>query len=135
MANPDWPAPMMTVVVHLTSLAPWILPPPSVDGDEDARRVGDDVEYGRPFLRLGDQRLDVVLARVGANVEMNADGAEAIAHLVVDAEDPLKVHVCFERRLHRAELDAASLGNCGNARREAACKTREDEFDWSRSVV
>src|SRR5215468_12774816 len=99
MANPDWPAPMMTVVVHLTSLAPWILPPPSVDGDEDVRRVGDDVEYGRPFLRLGDQRLDVVLARIGADVEMNADRAETIAHLVVHAEDALNIHVRLKRGL------------------------------------
>src|SRR5215475_15100979 len=82
-----------------------LIQPPSVDGDEDARRVGDDVEYGRPFLRLGDQRLDVVLARVGANVEMNADGAEAIAHLVVDAEDALNVHVGLERSLDRMQLD------------------------------
>src|SRR6516162_1985409 len=66
---------------------------------------------------------------------MNPDGAEAIAYVVVDAEDALNVHVGFERGLDRMELYAASLGDCGNARREAARKTREDEFDRSRSLV
>src|SRR5215510_2273739 len=112
-----------------------IQPPPSVDGDEDVRRVGDDVEYGGPLLRLGDQRLDVVLARIGANVEMNADSAEAIAHVVIDAEDALNVHVGFDRGLDRMELYAAPLGDRSNARREAARKTGEDEFDRSRSIV
>src|SRR5512145_390621 len=65
---------------------------PSVDGDEDARWVGDDVEDSRPLLRLGNQCLDVVLTRLGADVEMNADGSEAVAHVVVDAEDTLNVH-------------------------------------------
>src|SRR5262249_32130231 len=116
MANPDWPAPMMMVVANLTTRSSF-QSPPSVDGDEDARRVGDNVEYRRPFLRWGDQRLDIVLARIGANVEMNADDAETIAHVAVDAENALKVHVGFERCLHRMELDAAPLGNCGNARR------------------
>src|SRR5215510_6656080 len=112
-----------------------LIRPPSVDGNEDVRRVGDDVEYGRPFLRLGDQRLDVVLARIGANVEMNADSAEAIAHVVVDAEDALNVHVGLERGLDRMELYAASLGDRSNARRKAARKTGEDEFDGGRSIV
>src|SRR5262245_56251788 len=112
-----------------------LIQPPSVDGNEDVRRVGDDVEYSRPFLRLGDQRLDVVLARIGANVEMNADSAKAIAYVVVDAEDALNVHVGLERGLDRMELYAAPLGDCSNARREAARKTGEDEFDGSRSVV
>src|SRR5215470_4903071 len=66
---------------------------------------------------------------------MNADGAEAIAHIVVDAEDALNVHVGLERGLDRMELYAAPLGNRGNARREAARKTGEDEFDRSRSIV
>src|SRR6516164_7985518 len=104
-----------------------IQPPPSVDGDEDVRRVSDDVEYGRPLLRLGDQRLDVVLARIRANVEMNANDAEAIAHFLVDAEDALNVHVRLERRLDHVELYAAPLRNCGNARRQAARKPGENE--------
>ena len=33
------------------------------------------------------------------------------------------------------ELYAAPLGDRGNARREAARKTREDEFDWSRRMI
>src|SRR6516165_4271688 len=103
-----------------------IQPPPSVDGDEDVRRVGDDVEYGRPFLRLGDQRLDVVLAGIGANVEMNTNGAEAIAHFIVHAEDALNVHVRLKRGLDRIELYAPPLRDRGNSRREAARKTRED---------
>src|SRR5215472_10330685 len=66
---------------------------------------------------------------------MNADGAEAIAYLVVDAEDALNVHVRLERRLDRVQLYAAPLRNCGNARRQAARKPGENEFDRSRSIV
>src|SRR5215468_3146159 len=66
---------------------------------------------------------------------MNADSAEAIAHVVVDAEDALNVHVGLERGLDRMELYPAPLGDRGNARREATRKTGEDEFDGSRSIV
>src|SRR6516164_11018441 len=66
---------------------------------------------------------------------MNADSVEAIAYIVVDAEDALNVHVGLERGLDRMELYTAPLGDRGNARREAACKTGEDEFDWSRRIV
>src|SRR6476660_3082875 len=79
IASPDWPAPMMTVVACRTIL----LRSSSVDGDEDIRRVGDDVEHRRPLLRLGDQRLDVIGARIGANVEVDADAAKAIANVVI----------------------------------------------------
>src|ERR1044071_2787875 len=103
MASPDWPAPMMIVVVNLTTLAP-DSSAPSVDGDEDVRRVGDDIEHGRPLLRLRNQRLDVVVARFRTNIEMNADRAETVAHVVVHAEDALKVHVGFKRGLDRVEL-------------------------------
>src|SRR4029434_4708913 len=58
MANPDWPAPIMMAVRNLTALAPFLQPSSSVDGHEDVRRIGDDVEYGRPLLRLNYQRLD-----------------------------------------------------------------------------
>ena len=51
---------------------------------------------------------------------MDADGAEAVAHVVVDAENALNVHVGLERRLDRMKLDAAPLGDRGNARGQTA---------------
>src|SRR4029450_10552667 len=114
MASPEWPAPMMTVVTNATTLAPCLRAGPSVDTDEDVGRVRDDVEHGRALLRLGDQRLDVVLAGVGLDVEVDADGAEAVADLVIDAEDAVQVHVGLERGLDRMKLDAAAVGDGGN---------------------
>src|SRR5215472_12393615 len=66
---------------------------------------------------------------------MDADGAEAITHLVVNAEDALDVHVGLERGLDEVQLYAAPLGDRGNAGSQAARKTGEDEFYGSRSVV
>src|SRR5215211_697919 len=114
------------------SLIRW---PPLVDRDEDVRWIGYDVEYGRPLLRLRDQRLDVVVARISVDVELNADGAEAIAHVVVDAKYALNVHVGFKRGLDGMKLDAAPLGDGCNTRREAARETGEEDLDRSWSVV
>src|SRR4029453_6853097 len=134
MANPDWPAPIMMAVANFTTLAPFPALP-SVDADEDVRRIGDDVEYGRSLLRLGYQCLDVVLICISAYIEMNPDTAKAIAHLVVDTENALNIHVRLERRLYRAELYAAPLSNGGNACREAAGKTGEYKFYRSRRII
>ena len=87
------------------------------------------------FCDCATSGLDVVVARIGANVEVNTDGAEAIAHLVIHAEDALNVHVRLKRGPDRMQLYAASLRDRGNARREAARKTGENEFDRSRSIV
>src|SRR5262249_46614803 len=135
MANPDWPAPIMMAVANFTALAPFLQPSSSVDGHEDVRRIGDDVEHGRPLLRLSYQCLDVVFPRIGANVEVDGKGPEAIAPLGVDAETPLNTHVGLERSLDRMGLYAAALGKRGNARRETARKPGEDELDRGRSVV
>src|SRR4051794_12552150 len=134
MARPEWPAPMMTAVADLTTLAP-PRHPPSVDRDEHGGRIGDDVEDGGPLLRLRDQRLDVVFAGIGTDVEVDADGAEPVAHVIVDAENALNIHVGLERRLDRMKLDAAPLGDRGNARGQAARQAGQNQFDRRRSMV
>ena len=63
------------------------------------------------------------------------DGAEAVAHILVDAEDAEEVHVGLERRLDRVQLDAAALRNGGDARREAARQAGEHDLDRRRRVV
>src|SRR5262249_44067141 len=108
---------------------------PSIDGDEHARRVCDDVEDGGSLLRLSDQCLDVVFGRIGSDVEMNANGAKPIAHLVIHPEDALNIHVGLECCLDRMELNAASLRDCCYTGRKAARQTGEDELNGSWSIV
>src|SRR3954464_2958916 len=132
MARPEWPAPIMIAVADFTTLAP---DPPSVDRDEHSGRIGNDVEDGGPLLRLRNQRLDVVFAGVGTDVEVDADGAEPVAHVIVDAENALNVHVGLERRLDRMKLDAAPLGDRGNARGQTARQAGQNQFNRRRSMV
>ena len=66
---------------------------------------------------------------------MDADAVEAVAHVAVDAEDALDVHVALDGRLDRAELDAAILGDRGDAGREAAREPDEQELDRRHAVV
>src|ERR1043166_6457470 len=66
---------------------------------------------------------------------MDADGAEPVAHVIVDAENALNVHVGLERRLDRMKLDAAPLGDRGNARGQTARQAGQNQFDRRRSMV
>src|SRR5262252_8698830 len=107
----------------------------SIDGDEHARRVCNDVEDGGSLLRLSDQCLDVVFGRIGSDVEMNANGAKPIAHLVIHPKDALNIHVGLECCLDRMELNAASLRDCCYTGRKAARQTGEDKLNGSWSIV
>src|SRR6185503_11825904 len=90
----------------------------NVDGD--VRGVRNRVVDGRALLRLRDERLDVLLRRVGVDLERHLDAVVAVADVGVHAEDPLDVHGAFDVRLDGTELDAAVLRDGGDARREAA---------------
>src|SRR5215469_11374196 len=105
------------------------------DFDRDVGRVGHDVVHGRAFLRLRHERLDVFLRRVGIDLEGDLDVVVAVAHVAVDAEDAVEIHLPFELRLHRAQLYAAVLRNRGHTRREAARETDQHQLDWRRAVV
>ena len=61
--------------------------------------------------------------------------AEAVADVGVDAEDAVQVHVALDARLDRVELDAAVLGDGGDAGGEAARQRREHDLDRRRPVV
>src|SRR5262249_35143501 len=90
---------------------------------------------GGSLLRLSDQCLDVVFGRIGSDVEMNANGAKPIAHLVIHPEDALNIHVGLECCLDRMELNAASLRDCCYTGRKAARQTGEDKLNGSWSIV
>src|SRR4029077_20099610 len=77
---------------------------PLDDLDGDVGRIGHDVVYGRAFLRLCDECLDVFLRCVGVDVKRDLDVVVAVAHVAVDAEDAVEVHLALELRLHRAQL-------------------------------
>ena len=54
---------------------------------------------------------------------------EAVADVVIDAEDALDIHVAFERRRDRLQLDVAILRDRGDAGRQAAREADQDIFD------
>ena len=91
----------------------------SDDLDRDLGRIREGVEHRGALLRLGDQRLDLIRGRVGVDFERHLDGVEAVADVGV-AENALEVVVALDRRLDRAKLDLAVLGDRRDARREAA---------------
>src|SRR4051794_40670091 len=99
IAKPACPAPITTVVtvrmaVVLNLVRQWARGG-SIHYDRDIRRIGHDVIDCRSLLRLRDESLDVFALCIGVNVVGYLDSAEAIAHVVVYAENALKVHVPF----------------------------------------
>ena len=123
MASPAWPAPMITVVTYEFRPLPCDLGCASVvqsHHDRDVGRVGDDVVNRGALLRLRYERLDVFALGVGVNVVRHLDAVVAIAHIAVDAKDALDVHVAFDRRLDRTQLNVAMLGDGGDAGGQAA---------------
>src|SRR6476646_6065941 len=115
MARPACPAPITTVVilrmaVVLSLVRQWACCGSSYY-DSDIRRVGHDVIDCRSLLRLRDQSFDVFAFCIGVDLVGHLDTAEAIAYVVVYAENALEVHVPFQGRGDRAQLDVAVLSN------------------------
>src|SRR5262245_5340478 len=108
-ARPECPAPMTTVVVRTGARTG------SVDLHGHAGRVRHHVEHGRALLRLGNQGLDLLGRRVRVDVVLDPDLVESVSRLGVATENPQDVHVALDRRLHRVELDATVLRDCGDA--------------------
>src|SRR5262249_43329988 len=94
-----------------TEFGAWL---PHLDGD--VGRIGHVAKTPRALLRLRNEPLDILALGAGIDLVGNANAAEAVAHIVVDAEDALNVHVAFDRRLDRAQLDIAVLSDGGDAR-------------------
>src|SRR4051794_25448864 len=113
--------------------------PPGTKGsanlDRDIRRVGNDVVHGRSLLGLGDDRLDLVGGRVGVDVVGHLDAAEPVANVTVDPENAGYVHVAFECRSYRAELDLPVLSDGGDTGGEAACESHQHVLDGRRPIV
>ena len=87
------------------------------------------------FCDCATMRLDVLLGRVGVDVEGDLDVVVAVAHVAVDAEDALDVHRAFELRLDRPQLDAAILRDGGDAGRQAAREADEHVLDRRRAEI
>src|SRR3954451_7534273 len=129
MASPPCPAPTTTVVVRTSPLRR------SGDLDRDVGRVGDEVEHGRPLLRLRDERLDVVGRRIRVDVVGHLDVADPVADVAVHAEDAAHVHRTFDRGADAAQLDLAVLRDRGDAGGQAATQRGEAVLDGRRAVV
>ena len=75
------------------------------------------------------------LRGVGVDVEGHLDVVEAVADVAVGAEDPADVVVALDRRLDRAQLDAAVLRDRRHARGQAARQPDEQVLDRRDAVV
>src|SRR5436190_7998650 len=134
MARPDWPAPMTTAVVRTV--------PAASCGDAALSHldryvgwVGDDVVDRGSLLRLRDDRLDVGGRGVGVDLVGHFYAVEAVANVLIHAEDAAHVHPGLERRRHRAQLDLARLGDGRNAGGEAARETGKDDLHRRGRIV
>src|SRR5580658_1724835 len=105
------------------------------DLDCHVGRIGHDVVHGRAFLRLRDERLDVLLRGVGIDMEGDLDVVVTVTDVAVDAQDAVQIHLALELGLDRAQLDAAVLRYGRHARRQAARKTHQHQLDGGRAVV
>src|ERR1700722_1860751 len=97
IARPACPAPITTVVtvrmaVALNLVWQWACGS-SIHYDRDIRRVGHDVIDCRSLLRLCDESFDVFAFCISVDLVSHLDAAEAIAHVVVDAQNASEVHV------------------------------------------
>lgn len=101
----------------------------SVHLDGDIRRVRDNVIDGRAFLRLSDERLNILRVGVGVDFAGDLDAVEAVANVSVDAEDALEIHSALERRDDRIQLDFPMLGDCRDAGRQTTGQPDQHVFD------
>lgn len=97
--------------------------------------IRDDVEHRRSFLRLGDERGDIVGRRVRVDVEVDPNGLKSVSNVSVNAENSRKVHVALNRRFRRSELDSPILRDRGHTRHQAACERSEDDLDRRRALI
>ena len=88
----------------------------SIHYDRDVRRVGHDVIDCRSLLRLRNESFDVFAFCIGVDLVGHLDAAEAIADVVVYAENALDIHVPFDRGRDGAQLNVAVLGDRGDTR-------------------
>ena len=135
MASPLCPPPTTTVVVRTEPPCQIGDPELLVDLDAHVRGVRDDVEHGRPLLRLCDQRLDLIGRCVGVDRVGDLDVTEAVADVAVHAEDAADVHAPVNRGRHTAQLDLAVLRHRGDAGGQAAGQGHEHVLDRRGAVV
>src|SRR5690348_3613261 len=103
--------------------------------DGDVSRVRESVEHSGALLGLGHQRLDLLPRRICVDGERHPDVIEAVADVAVGAEDPADVVRTLNRRLNRAQLDAAVLRDGRHTRRQAARQADEEVLDRRDAIV
>src|SRR4029077_16401888 len=135
IARPASPPPTTPVVTCSWPISAARAGLPLDDLDRHVGRIGHDVVHGRAFLRLRDERLDILLRGFGVDMEGDLDVVVAITYVAVDAKDAVQIHLALELRLDRAQLDAAVLRHGRHARRQAARKTHEHQLDGGRPLV
>ena len=125
MARPAWPAPITIAVVRFTDVR---------DRSDRARRrtsVGL-VMMSNTAERFCDWATSASISSRVASASMakrTGDRVEAVADVGIGAEDAEHVHVALDRRRDRTELDAAVLGDGGDAGGEAADEADEHVLD------
>src|SRR4051812_34718713 len=77
------------------------------DLDGDRHAIGEDVEHRGAGPRLLDDGPQLLGRGIALDVEADADLLEAVAHLVVETQDPVEVDVTFDGRRDLLELDSA----------------------------
>ena len=127
MAGTDYDRIDRTILSHIAGRSVYL--------DAYACRVRDDIEYGRAFLRLGDQRFDLVGSSVRIDLVFYLNTVKSISHVLVDTKDALHVHGAFDRCHNRMQLNSAILCDSRNARRQATRQTDEDVLDGSRAFI
>ena len=66
---------------------------------------------------------------------LDLDAVEAVADVAVDAEDALDIHVAFNRRRDRPQLDLPVLGHRRDAGGQATRQADQDILDGRRAHV
>src|SRR5215208_6409788 len=86
--------------------------------DRDRNTVGQHIEHGRAGASLVDDLLELLTRRIAFDFESDADGLEAVPHLVRNAEDALKIDVALDERADLGQLHPAGSGDVSDAGRE-----------------
>jgi hypothetical protein len=97
--------------------------------DSDIRWICHNVVDRGALLRLCDKSLDVLSFRVGIDLIGHLDATEAIADVLVYAEDALNIHISFDDCRDGSQLNIAVLGNRGNSRCQATRQSDQDIFN------
>lgn len=99
------------------------------------RGIGHDVVDCRSFLRLRDESLNIFALCISVYLVGYLDAAEAIADVLIYAENASGVHVPFYRRDDRTQLNVAVLGDRGDSSGQTTRQPNQDVLDRRSTFV